>query len=271
MIQDMRLRNLSPKTQERYLYHAASLAKFHGKSPELLGPEEIRAYLLFLCDHKDLNCNTRRQIISALRFLYGQTLGKDWSLKNLPLPRAHHKLPVVLSREEVVRFLRAVVHFRFKVLLIAAYSAGLRVSEVTRLCLDDIDPAKMVLRVQVAKGGKQRFVMLSKRLLELLRIYWKKAKPKKWLFPDSTGEQPISVNKVQRICRDARLRSGIDKQITPHSLRHSFATHLLEDGVDLRVIQLLLGHAQLSTTAIYTHVATDKIGAVQSPLDSLEL
>jgi site-specific recombinase XerD len=271
MIQDMQLRNLSPNTQERYLYHAASLAKFYGKSPEDLGPDDVRAYLLFLCNEKGLNPNTRRQIISALRFLFFTTLSKDWSLKNLPLPKKQTKLPVVLSKEEVVQFLRSVIELRFRVLLMAAYSAGLRVSEATRLCIQDIDSRKMVIFVRVAKGGKQRFVMLSKSLLGLLRTYWSKAKPKKWLFPGASGLQPVSVDSVQRICREARLRSGIEKLITPHCLRHSFATHLLEAGTDLRTIQVLLGHAHLSTTAIYTHVATEKICAVESPLDSLNL
>jgi len=272
MVQDMQLRNLSPNTQERYLYHAAALAKFHSKSPEEMSCEDVRAYLLFMCQHKNLNPNTRRQAISAFRFLFWTTLARDWTMKDLPLPRVQTKLPVVLSKEEVVQFLRAVVEFRFRVLLMAAYSGGLRVSEATALCINDIDSRKMVIHVRrQTKGGKDRFVMLSERLLELLRLYYKAAKPKLWLFPDSTGERPVSVNKVQRQCRDARIRAGLEKLVTPHSLRHSFATHLLEDGTDLRTIQLLLGHAQLSTTAVYTHVATEKIGSVVSPLDGLDL
>ncbi len=271
MVQDMQLRNLSPNTQERYLYHVASLTKFHGRCPEEMTPDDVRAYLLFLCEEKNLNPNTRRQAVSAFRFLFWTTLGREWSMKNLPLPRVQTKLPVVLSKEEVIRFFRSVLEFRFRLLLMSAYSAGLRVSEVTRLCINDIDSRKMVIHVRQSKGGKSRFVMLSELLMGQLRTYWKMAKPKLWLFPDATGEKPVSVAKVQSVCREARIRSHIDKVITPHSLRHSFATHLLEAGTDLRTIQLLLGHAQLTTTAIYTHVSTEKIAAVVSPLDGLEV
>lgn len=271
MIQDMQLRNLSPKTQQRYIHHAAALANFHGKSPEEMTCEDVRSYLLFLCQERNVSPNTRRQVISSFRFLFWTTLGRSWTMNQLPLPRVQPKLPVVLSKQEVVQFLQAVVDFRFRVLLMAAYSAGLRVSEATALCVNDIDSRKMVIHVRrQTKGGKERFVMLSARLLEVLRIYWKQAKPKLWLFPDSTGERPVSATLVQRRCRHARIRAGLDKLATPHSLRHSFATHLLEDGIDLRTIQALLGHAQLSTTAIYTHVATEKIVAVSSPLDGLD-
>ena len=272
MIQDMTLRNLSPNTQERYLHHAAALAKFHKRSPEEMTCEDVRSYLLYLCEQKKLNPNTRRQAISAFRFLFWTTLARNWTMGHLPLPRIQRKLPVVMSKDEVIKFFQGVVEFKYRVLLMAAYSAGLRISEATALCLTDIDSQKMVIHVRrQTKGGKDRYVMLSERLLEMLRIYWKKAKPKLWLFPDSTGERPVSVTKVQRKCRDARLRCGIEKQVTPHSLRHSFATHLLEAGTDLRTIQILLGHAQLTTTAIYTHVATEKLASISSPLDDLDV
>ena len=251
-----------------------SLKNLHhvlGHKPEKLTCEDVRVYLLFLCQEKNLNSNTRRQAISAFRFLFWTTLGREWSMTNLPLPRTQTKLPVVLSKEEVTQFLKAVIEVRFRILFMAAYSAGLRISEATRLCVGDIDSRKMVIHVTPSKGGKDRYVMLSERLLQLLRTYCQRAQPKTWLFPDSTGENPVSTSRVQRACREARIRCGIQKHVTPHSLRHSFATHLLEDGTDLRTIQLLLGHAQLTTTAIYTHVATEKIGSVASPLDKLSL
>jgi integrase/recombinase XerD len=269
MIQDMQLRNLSPNTQARYIYHAASLANFHGRSPELLQPNDVRAYLVYLYERKNWSSNSRRQAITALRFLFWTTLERQWSMKTLPSPRSQTRLPVVLSKDEVIQFLESVVDFRFRLLLMAAYSAGLRVGEATRLCVNDIDSRQMVIHIRQAKGGKDRYVMLSPLLLELLRTYWRMAKPKLWLFPGRSGEKPVSVQRVQSICVEARKLSGLGKLVTPHSLRHSFATHLLEAGTDLRTIQLLLGHSKLSTTAIYTHVSTNRIAAVVSPLDGL--
>ena len=209
--------------------------------------------------------------LQALRFLYNVTLRRPEVLAHLPCPKRLKRLPVVLSPEELIRFFAAVGRLNHRALLITAYAAGLRVSKVAALRVEDIDSQRMVLRVRQGKGRKDRYVMLSPKLLELLRAYYKAARPKTWLFPGLNPNGPISAGAVMKACRQAWRASGIEKHVTVHALRHSFATHLLEAGTDLRKIQVLLGHDSPRTTAIYTHVSPDALRTTSSPLDRLDL
>ena len=208
--------------------------------------------------------------ISALRFLYGITLKKDWSLKDvLPVPKKPQTLPIVLSPEEVMQFFACVTSRKHRAILTVCYAAGLRISEAVALTLPAIDSQRMVLRVEQGKGQKDRYVMLSPKLLEILRDWWRMERPGHWLFPGGTPGQHITTTSVAQMCRKARRLSKIPKPITPHSMRHAFACHLLEAGTDIRQIQLLLGHRSLETTAKYLHIATSKVCSTSSPLDLL--
>lgn len=269
MLEDMRLRNLSPNTQKRYLDRVAAFAVHFGKSPELLGPEEIRTYQLYLVQERRLSSSSVNVTVCALKFLYRVTLGRPWDVERILLSRREKKLPVVLSQEEVARFFAAIESLKYRAILVTAYAAGLRVTEVTELKVPDIDNSRMTIRVDQGKGRKDRYVMLSPKLLELLREYWKEYRPSGWLFPGKDPDCPVSPSTVRQVCREARLASGIKKQITPHTLRHSFATHLLEAGENLRKIQVLLGHRSLVSTSRYTHVAIENVERTASPLDSL--
>lgn len=269
MIEDMRIRNLTVSTQETYVRQVTYFARYFGKSPELLGPEEIRAYQVYLVEYKGASTSVHAQVVSSLRFLYGVTLRRPWSIEAIPYPKQPRTLPVVLSREEVARFLDAITNLKHRALLTCVYAAGLRVSEVARLKVCDIDSRRMVLRIEQAKGQRDRFVMLSPRLLAILREYWKAYRPEHWLFPGRTSERPMTEASVRHACRKVARDAGVSKRVTLHTLRHSFATHLLEDGVDLRSIQMLLGHRSLSTTSRYTHVSAQRLHAVPSPLDTL--
>ncbi len=211
------------------------------------------------------------QVSCALRFFFGVTLGRQDVVDRIVSAREPKKLPIVLSSDEVVRFLQAVPGLRSRAALTAAYSAGLRVSEVAALKVSDIDSSRMVIRVAQGKGGKDRYVMLSPPLLAILRAYWRLAKPAAWLFPGRDRDRPVSTATLQAACRVAAREAGLDKPVTVNTLRHSFATHLLEAGTDIRIIQVLLGHGRLATTAIYTRVATNLIAGTPSPLDGLHI
>jgi integrase/recombinase XerD len=250
--------------------HVGRFARHFGRSPEHLGPEEIRSYQLHLVE-KGVSWSQFNQAVCALRFLYKVTLQVSWSLEHLPLSRQPSRLPVVLSPTEVAALLEAVPNRTHRLVLMTSYATGLRVSEAVHLQIGDIDSARMLLRIRQGKGGKDRLVMLLLRLLEELRRYWRFARPTRWLFPGSDPEQPLSVTTVQKVCQRARRAAGLRKAATPHTLRHSFATHLLEGGTDLRLIQTLLGHGSVRTTQRYTHVAQERIGATPSPLDRLPL
>jgi integrase/recombinase XerD len=271
MIQDMTLRNFAPRTITVYVDCVARFARHFGKSPELLGPDDVRTYLLYLIEQRRQSWAYYNLNLQALRFLYNVTLGRPAVLAHLPCPKRLKRLPVVLSPEELTRFFAAVGRLNHRTLLITAYAAGLRVSEVAALRVEDIDSQRMVLRVRQGKGRKDRYVMLSPKLLEILRAYWKAARPKTWLFPGLDPDRPISAAAVMKACRQARRASGLAKHVTVHALRHSFATHLLEAGTDLRTIQVLLGHDSPRTTAIYTHVSPEALRATPSPLDRLDL
>lgn len=269
MTEDMEIRNLSPNTQLAYLQQVTSFAKYCQRSPEVVGPEEIRAYQLHLTNERKLASGSLSIIASALRFLYKVTLKRAWVDAEIPLPKKPFILPVILSREEIAHFFESIASRKHCTILMTAYAAGLRVSEVTRLKLTDIDSQRMMIRVDQGKGRKDRYVMLSPQLLEILRTYWQAARPKHWLFPGDILGRPITTGAVEAACQKARRVSGIKKPITPHSLRHGFATHLLEAGTDLRKIQLLMGHRSLATTARYLKVATTTVCATTSPFDLL--
>ena len=269
MIEDMKLRNLSPHTVEAYVDRVAAFAKHFGRSPGHLGPKEVRAHLVFLVEEKHVSWSHYGQAICALRFLYRVTLGKDWVVKGVASPKKETKLPIILSRAEVEQFLGAITSLKHWAILMTAYAAGLRVSEVVGLQVADIDSRRMVIRVRQGKGHKDREVMLSPRLLAALREYWKAVRPKHWLFPGQVPDRPLTTKSVWRACVQAAQDAGLGKHVTVDTLRHSFATHLLESGTNLRTIQLLLGHRNLRTTAIYTHVSAGSLEATQSPLDRL--
>lgn len=270
MTEDMQLRNLSPHTQSSYLLQVAQFSRHFGVPPETLGPEEIRAYQLHLVNERKLSPGSVCVAIAALRFVYKVSLQRDWDLGAvIPTPKKPQKLPVILSQEEVLQFLGGIEATNHHAILTACYAAGLRISEAVHLKPTDIDSQRMVIRVEQGKGQKDRYVMLSPTLLETLRSYWRTVRPQDWLFPGDLAGQPITANAVELACQKARRLCRISKPITPHSLRHAFAVHLLESGTDLRTIQLLLGHRSLATTARYLRIATLKVCATTSPLDLL--
>ena len=269
MLEDMSIRNLAENTQSAYLQQVAAYSRYFGRSPDQLGPEEIRTYQLYLMAVRALTPSSICVATGALRFLYKVTLKRTWAVEEIPMPKRPRKLPEILSPEEVMRFLDAIINHKHRAILMTAYAAGLRVSEATHLKVTDIDSQRMMLRVEQGKGMKDRYVMLSPRLLDVLRTYWKSARPTRWIFPGEVPGQPITREAVGLACQKARRDSGITKPITPHSLRHAFASHLLESGANLRTIQLLLGHRSLATTARYLKVATSTVCATASPFDLL--
>jgi site-specific recombinase XerD len=271
MLEELQRRNYSAGTIRLYLQHVAAFAQHFHCSPDQLGAEEIRQYQLFLIQEKKLAWSSYNQIVCALRFFYAKTLKRPLLLSDIPLPRKVQQLPLILSPEEVARILTAPEHLKSRALLMTIYAAGLRRSEVARLRVRDIDSARMTITVHQGKGNRDRVVMLSPLLLDTLRQYWHHQKPKEWLFPGRNPDQPISGNDIFMVFHNAVRRAGISKKVCPHSLRHSFATHLLESGTDLRTIQILLGHRSLKTTSRYLHVSQQHVRATTSPLDRLNL
>jgi integrase/recombinase XerD len=270
MTEDMQVRNLSSHTQATYVQQVALFARHFDKSPEILGPEEIRSYQVYLTNEKKLAPSSILIAVAALRFLYKVTLHKDWRLEEIiPAPKKPQKLPIVLSPEEVLQFLGCVRSVKHRTILTICYAAGLRISEAVGLKVTDIDSQRMVIRVEQGKGQKDRYVMLSPKLLETLRDWWRVDKPQGWLFPGDLVGKHIGRHTVERACQRAHRLCCISKPITPHSMRHAFASHLLESGTDVRTIQLLLGHCSLATTANYLRVATTKVCSTASPLDVL--
>ena len=272
MTEDMQVRNLALNTQSSYVQQVSLFARHFNKSPELLGPEDIRDYQVFLTNEKKLAPGSVLIAVAALRFVYKVSLKKDWSFEDMiPAPKKPQKLPVVLSPEEVLQFLGCIGSTKHRAILTTCYAAGLRISEAVHLKPTDIDSQRMVVRVEQGKGQKDRYVMLSSKLLETLRGYWRTARPKDWLFEGDVPCKPISKSAVELACQKARRLSRIRKPITPHSMRHAFAVHLLESGTDVRTIQLLLGHRSLATTARYLRIATSKVCSARSPLDLLPI
>jgi site-specific recombinase XerD len=268
MIDDMTVRNLSPATQRAYVHAVTKFSRFFGRSPDRLDLEAVRAFQVHLVG-SGMSWQGLNQTVCALRFFYRVTLGRADVPERIVHAREPRKLPVILGADEVVRFLAAVSDVKYRVALTTAYAAGLRVGEVVSLKLADIDSKRMVIRVEHGKGGKVRYVMLSPQLLDILRSYWRLARPAYWMFPRRDGARPIAADALHTACRSAGLAAGLGKRVTVHTLRHSFATHLLESGTDIRIIQALLGHTNLQTTARYTQVATSTIRATPSPFDRL--
>ncbi len=262
MTEDLKVRNRSPRTIKTYIGQVAKFAWHFRKSPELLGPEEIRQYQVYLVNERKVSWSHFNQAVCALRFLYRHTLSRDWAVTHIPFPRQPRKLPVVL-------FLEAIKKLKYRAILMTAYAAGLRLSEVTQLQVSDIDSQRMMIRVRQGKGQKDRYVMLSPTLLALMRSYWRSERPQTWLFPGRTPNLPLEASSVQRACRQAGLDAGLTKRVSVRMLRHCFATHLLEAGTNVRVIQTLLGHRSLTTTQRYTYVSAQTVHATASPLDLL--
>jgi len=268
MIEDMTIRQFGPKTQHDYVRVVADFARFLGRSPDRAEPEDLRRYQLHLAA-QGTSPGKMNLAVSALRFFCKVTLGRPAFGERLATVRTGERLPVVLSPEEVALLLHCAPGLKHKAALSVAYGCGLRASEIVHLKVSDIDSARMLIRVEQGKGRKDRYVMLSPDLLELLRAWWREARPRGWLFPGRDPAQPLSTRQLNRACHVAAATAALDKRVSLHTLRHSFATHLLERKTDIRVIQVLLGHKKLDTTALYTRVALKTLGAVKSPLAHL--
>lgn len=263
----MDLRGYSPHTKKHYLSHIRLLQKFCDKSMNLITPEDLKQYL----HHRirsgisysgiNVSCN-------AFKVMFNFVLNRNWSDDIIVRPKKQKKLPCILSKNEILSILESIPNIKHKTILLTTYSAGLRISEALNLHIADIDSKNMLIKVRCGKGSKDRFTILGQENLNMLRHYWQLYKPKELLFPGPIPGQPIAVRNIQKIFKDARGQSGINKPVSIHSLRHSFATHLLEDNVDLRTIQVLLGHASINTTCIYLHLSTKRISSIKSPLDS---
>ncbi len=268
MIRDMQLRNFAKTTQEAYLRAVKYLVKFYGKSPDQINQQEIEDYLLFLKYKRKLSWNTCHVVVSGLKFFYNVTLKKNAIVLDLPPAKTRKKLPEILSKKEVKKIIGSANNLKHRIILMTTYSAGLRVSEVVRLRPEHINSERMMIRIEQAKGNKDRYTVLSETLLEELRQYWKKCRPQGWLFPSIIPGRHITIRSAQRVYETARQNAGITKGSGIHMLRHCFATHLLDSGYDIRKIQILLGHRSLSTTMRYLHVTKKAISLVKSPLDS---
>jgi site-specific recombinase XerD len=270
MIEDMTIRKLAPKTQLGYIRTIKNFAAFLGRSPDSASLEDVRRFQLHLAAN-GAHTPLRNHAVSALRFFFRVTLKRHDIIEHTTFIHEPRKLPVVLSPEEMARLLNAAPGLKYKAALSVAYGAGLRAAEVVSLKVCDIDSKRRLIRVEQGKGRKDRNVMLSPHLLELLRTWWKAARPQGWLFPGRDPVQPMTTRQLNRACHMAAEAAGIEKNVSPHTLRHSFATHLLEQNTDIRVIQVLLGHAKLENTALYTRVATKTISAVRSPLEHIAI
>jgi len=268
MEMDMRLRRFSPKTIACYLACMKGVAKHFCKSPAELGDEEIRVYLHYLMEERKVSQSVLVQTYSALKFFFEKTLQKQWNAFRIPRCKQRRKLPGVLTREEVESILSATKNLKHRAILMTIYSAGLRIGEVTRLKVSDIDSGRMMIRVNEGKGLKDRYTLLGERNLEMLRRYWKAYRPSEWLFPGRNACDPVSISAIQRVFKTSLEKAGIKKKASVHTLRHCFATHLLESGTDLYYIQRLLGHKSAGTTSVYLHITGKDIGKIKSPIDS---
>jgi len=270
MLEDMQIRNFSENTQQSYLMQVSLFARHFRRSPEGLGPVNIRTYQVYMTNEKKLAPGSISIATAALRFLYTVTLKRPWDVEEvLPMPKTPQTLPIILSPDEVRQFLSCVPRCKCRTVLTVCYAAGLRISEAIALKPTDIDSQRMTIRVTQGKGQKDRYVMLSDQLLVILRDWYRAARPTPWLFPGVIPGSYVTRSGVADACQLGAERSGLSKPVTPHSLRHAFACHLLEYGTDLRTIQLLMGHRSLSTTARYLRLATSKVCATRSPLDLL--
>ena len=266
---DLKLGGYSPCTRKIYLLYARLFAKYFNRSPEEMGEDEIRTYLLYLIEQRHASRATIRQVRAALSFLYAVTLHRPVEVAHVPVMRQQQRLPQVLSGREVAALFDAVASPKYRAILMALYGGGLRIAEACRLQVEDIDSKRMVIHVRAGKGGKDRYTLLPVRLLNELRTYWAKFRPRPWLFPGHTEAGHASPDTVRLVFRQVLAASGIKKKVTPHVLRHCFATHLLESGNDINVVKVLLGHGSLRATEVYAHVSVEHIGRTTSPLDLL--
>lgn len=269
MDRQLRIRGYSEATRQTYLGRVRQFVRFFMRPPDELTAEDVNEYQLHLTKERKLSWSAFNVSVCALRFFYREVLHVDWEVKHIPYQRTGRKLPVVLSQDEVGALLDTVTNVKHRSILMVLYSGGLRVSEATHLRIPDIDSHRMTIRVYQGKGRKDRYVMLSEKLLDTLRRYWWEYRPEHWLFPGSDPSSPLHRSAVDRIFLEARAAARIRKPVHPHTLRHSFATHLLERGVNIRVIQRLLGHKSVRSTEIYTHVAGSYLRDTRSPLDDL--
>jgi len=267
MLVDLQLCGAKPRTQKTYLREAENLAKYFNRSPAELGEDELKEYLLYLMKERHLSEGTFRYYVAGLKFLYRTTLKREWAVEKIKCPRAKRKLPVVLDISEVEALFSVIKNLKHKAILMITYSSGLRVSETASLKLIDIDSKRMMVRISQGKGGKDRYSILSQTALEHLRQYWKKYRPSEWLFEGQKKDDHITAHSIQLMFYAAKKRAGITKPVSVHTLRHSFATHLIEAGTSLHHVQLLLGHRSPTTTTVYLHVSRLNLGQVISPLD----
>ncbi|MBW1667384.1 MAG: site-specific integrase [Deltaproteobacteria bacterium] len=270
MKMDLELKNFSPKTITCYLDWMVRFVRHYGRLPVEMGEEEIRNYLYYLMKEKKVSQSSINQAYSAMKFFYETTMRREWNGIKIPRIKNRKKLPVVLAQEEVRPLLRCVDNLKHRAILTSIYSGGLRVSEATHLKASDIDSKRMMIRVQGGKGNKDRYTLLGKHTLDILREYWKAYRPVEWLFPGQEPEKPISISSVHRVFKAALHRAGIKKKASVHTLRHIFATHLLESGTDLYYIQRLLGLGSASTTSVYLHITGKHISRIKNPIDLLE-
>ena len=269
MADDMKLRNYSPRTIDAYTYHVGRFAEFLERSPQTLSPEDVRSFQLHLVEERKVGWSSFNQAVSGLRFLFRTTYPRQWAVSMVPFGKRPKTLPAVLSAEEVTSLLSCVKSLKHRTFLLTLYAAGLRLSEAATLTIADIDSQRMQLRIASGKGAKERLVPLSPRLQSELRNYWKTVRSPRYLFPGKTLDVPLGATTIQKTCKAAVQKAGILKAVTPHTLRHSYATGLLEAGVDLLTIGRLLGHKSFSTTMIYLHVRQTHLGAAPSPIDWL--
>jgi site-specific recombinase XerD len=269
MLTDLQLRGITPRTQTTYLREVTKLARHFDKSPAELGEEEIKAYLVHMLENRGLSSGTYKAYVAGIKFLYRTTLNRGEVVEKIKYPKAKIKLPVVLDLSEVRTMLSVMENLKHRAVLAITYSAGLRVSETAHLKVTDIDSKRMMVRVRQGKGGKDRYSILSKTTLECLRGYWRAYRPKDWLFEGQQEGSHICYTTIRNIFVEAKERAGITKPVGPHSLRHAFATHLIEAGTSLHHVQLLLGHKSPKTTTVYLHVSKMNLAQVCSPLDSI--
>lgn len=270
MKMDLELKNYSARTRSCYLACMRSFVLYFGKSPDTMGEDEIRQYLHYLMKEKRASQSAINQTYSALKFFYQTTLQREWNNLKIPRIKMRKKLPVVLSKQEIQSIFSATRDLKYRALLMTIYSGGLRLNEAAHLKVSDIDSKRMMIRICQGKGMKDRYTLLGRRTLDILRLYWRAYRPGEWLFPGRPSEMPISVTSIQKMFKRALGRAGVKKEATVHTLRHSFATHLLEAGNDLYHIQRLLGHTTAKTTAVYLHVTRKDLARVISPIDLLE-
>ena len=264
---DLQLKGITPRTQKDYLREVSNLAKYFNKSPEELGEKEVKEYLVHLLKDRKLSGGTYKYYVSGIKFLYRTTLKREEVVDTIRYPKSKRKLPVILSLSEVEALFSVTENLKHKAILMITYSSGLRISEAARLKITDIDSKRMMVRVQQGKGGKDRYSILSNTALECLRQYWRKYHPKDWLFEGQKNNEHISISSIRQVFLDAKKRAGITKPASVHTLRHSFATHLIEAGTSLHHVQLLLGHRSPNTTTVYLHVSRLNLARVTSPLD----